>query len=174
MANELTFTHTDGSSVSFVVPTPRRIVEFVLHTDPDVDPEDLDDIVESTPLSHRVWWFNDPNCDGSECRCGQIPLYEVVGSRPSEEHARIVTAHVLELRAAWRHLWDADALMSQQRPEVFSDTGVPFGDMLCVSCLADGPAHGADLLTETQALSLDLGEALTVYPAIAVHIPTSE
>lgn len=163
-------------TVSFKMPSPAELVSLIIHCNPDIPAEDLDDLEDNAPQCvHRSWWRTDVACKGDDdCRCGQIPLFEVLSAVDTKFHPEIIRRHVAELRGIWLHLWDADAIngVSQDaaREQVRQIEGVAPGSNLCPQCLIGGFEHLSDLSHEANNLSVDLGEALAVHPKLVTYL----
>lgn len=173
--DDLTFRLADGTVIRFVVPTRQLIGALIRHSDPNLDDDDIDELTVDADGVHRLWWKVAKDCRGNDhCDCGQLSLYEVLPNIPADNHEAAVRTHVHEMRSAWRHLWDADALLSRRRrPQpVATELAGQFGQHLCARCLSDGPGHIGDLLSDAHTLAIDLGEALAIMPELARFLPS--
>lgn len=175
-AADMVYTVDSTKTVSFKMPSSTELVALIIHCNPDIPMEDLDDLEDNAPQCvHRSWWRSDVACKGDDsCRCGQIPLFEVLSAVDAKFHPEIIKRHVAELRGIWLHLWDADALngisQSPAGEQVRQIEGVAPGSNLCPQCLISGFEHLNDLSHEANNLSVDLGEALAMHPQLTTYL----
>jgi hypothetical protein len=104
--------------------------------------------------THKVWWWEDRDCDRESCSCGRLSLLAALEYLDNAARTEAVRLHADEMRSLFEHFWAGQGMVSGASESI--------GEA-CAECIVSGAEHVWEVYGNACELAEELGEALAAY-----------